>query len=132
MVHDNKTHTILLQLARDFFFLPALTRFGVQVSPYAYTVALTEDFTCYPQTHKHGRVAAPEHEKVCMGESLIVLYKVIALFSFQCVTTKSSCLVNIFIVDNLYFFGYKTVFPGLHSVINVCIHRHAEFYNRIY
>lgn len=68
--------------------------YGVHVSPYAYTVALTGDFVGYSQAHQNGHVATPEQEKGCMGERLIALHKVIALFHLQCVTTKFSCLVK--------------------------------------
>lgn len=51
-------------------------RYGVHVSPYAYTVALTGDFVGYSQAHKNGHVAIPEQEKGCMGERLTALHKV--------------------------------------------------------
>lgn len=82
----------LQQICTDFFF----------TTPYVLwcscesicTVALTGGFTGNPQTHKDEHVATREQEKGCMGERLIVLHKVIALFSFQCVTTTFSCLVK--------------------------------------
>lgn len=66
MVRDYKPRTMLLRLARGFF-LPALTHNGVQVSPYAYTVALIRGFISHPQTHNHGR----KSQSPLQGNSLV-------------------------------------------------------------